>query len=75
LQLDRAKKQLAGQMSVTEDNHEVQCLSMGKSLLSFGKVISHREMMSLIDSVTPSQILESAGEIWDTSRRSTLVYY
>ena len=75
LQLERAKKQLIGQMSITEDNHEVQCLSMGKSLLSFGKVISHQEMISQINAVTPGQIMDVALEIWDTSRRGTLVYY
>ncbi len=75
LQLDRAKKQLIGQMSIAEDNHEVQCLSMGKSLLSFGKVFSHQEMISQIASVTSGQIMEVAREIWDTSRRGTLVYY
>ncbi len=74
LQLDRAKKQLIGQMSVTEDNHEVQCLSMGKSILSFGKVISHREMLTMIAEVTPMQILHVANEIWDHSRRCTLIY-
>ncbi len=75
LQLDRAKKQLIGQMSITEDNHEVQCLSMGKSLLSFGKVISHQEMISQINAVTPGQIMDVALEIWDPIRRGTLVYY
>jgi len=74
LQLERAKKQLIGQMSITEDNHEVQCLSMGKSILAFGKVISHARMLSLIASVTPQQVLHVANEIWDSSRRCTLVY-
>lgn len=75
LQVERAKKQLVGQMSITEDNHEVQCLSMGKSLLAFGNVISHEQMISMIASVTPQQVLHVANEIWDASRRCTLVYY
>ncbi len=75
LQMERARKQLIGQMSITEDNHEVQCLSMGKSLLAFGRVISHAQMLSMIASVTPQQILHVANEIWDESRRCTLVYY
>ena len=75
LQMERAKKQLVGQMSITEDNHEVQCLSMGKSLLAFGHVISHEQMISMIASVTPQEVLHVANEIWDASRRCTLVYY
>jgi len=74
MQLERAKKQLTGQMSITEDNHEVQCLSMGKSLLAFGKVISHAQMLAMIAAVTPQQVLHVANEIWDKSRRCTLVY-
>ncbi len=74
LQLERAKKQLIGQMSITEDNHEVQCLSMGKSLLAFGKVISHAQMLAMIAEITPRQVLHVANEIWDKSRRCTLVY-
>jgi len=74
LQLERAKKQLTGQMSITEDNHEVQCLSMGKSLLAFGKVILHAQMLAMIAAVTPRQVLHVANEIWDNSRRCTLVY-
>ena len=34
--LKAAKKQLLGQLSISSDNGETQCLSMGKSLVSFG---------------------------------------
>ncbi|NLA15607.1 MAG: insulinase family protein [Bacteroidales bacterium] len=75
LQLNRAKKQLIGQVSIAEDNHEVQCLSMGKSLLSFGKVLTHSQLVSEIESVTPLQIMEAANQIWDEKRRCTLLYH
>jgi predicted Zn-dependent peptidase len=38
--LKAAKKQLLGQLAISGDNGETQCLSMGKSLLSFGKIHS-----------------------------------
>ncbi|MFY9116525.1 MAG: pitrilysin family protein [Bacteroidales bacterium] len=74
LQLDRAKKQLIGQIAVAEDNHEARCLSMGKSLLSFGKIFSHREIVSEIQRITPLAVMEAANEIWDEARRCTLIY-
>ena len=74
LQLDRAKKQLIGQIAVAEDNHEARCLSMGKSLLSFGKIFSYKEIVSQIQSVTPHAVMEAANEIWDDTRRCTLIY-
>ena len=75
LQLDRAKKQLIGQLSISEDNPEVQCLSMGKSLLFFGKVLTPMQTVGMIAGVTPSQVMNAAADIWDPEKRSTLIYY
>ena len=36
--LKAAKKQLLGQLAISSDNGETQCLSMGKSLLTYGHV-------------------------------------
>lgn len=74
LQLDRAKKQLIGQLSVSEDNSEAQCLSMGKSLLAYGRVMSHEQMLATIDAVTPADILRVAAEIFAPERQSMVVY-
>ena len=38
--LKAAKKQLLGQLAISSDNGETQCLSMGKGLLAYGKVSS-----------------------------------
>ena len=37
--LKAAKKQLLGQLAISSDSGETQCLSMGKSLLAFGKIM------------------------------------
>ena len=36
--LKSAKKQLLGQLAISGDNGETQCLSMGKGLLAYGKL-------------------------------------
>ena len=41
--LRAAKKQLLGQLAISSDNGETQCLSMGKSLLAYGKVSSGKD--------------------------------
>ena len=43
--LKAAKKQLSGQIAISSDNGETQCLSMGKSLMDYGKV-TDREAVS-----------------------------
>lgn len=75
LQLDRAKKQLIGQLAIADDNPESQCLSMGKNLLSFGKVPSHEQTVAAVRAVTPQQVLEVAATIWNPDRQSSLLYY
>ena len=72
--LKAAKKQLLGQLAISSDNGETQCLSMGKSLLSFGKIHSGNENRSLVEAITAEEIREMARKIFDKSRLSKLVY-
>ena len=72
--LKAAKKQLLGQLAISSDNGETQCLSMGKSLLSFGKIHSGGENKSLVEGITAEEIREMAQKIFDKSRLSKLIY-
>ncbi len=72
--LKAAKKQLLGQLAISGDNGETQCLSMGKSLLSFGKIHGSKENLAMVESITAGQIREMAVKIFDKEKLSTLVY-
>ena len=72
--LKAAKKQLLGQLAISSDNGETQCLSMGKSLLAYGKVSSGKENRSLVEAVTAEDIREMARTIFDSSKLSKLIY-
>ena len=72
--LKAAKKQLLGQLAISGDNGETQCLSMGKSLLSFGKIHSNNDNRSLVEGITAEEIREMAQKIFNRSRLSKLVY-
>ncbi len=72
--LKAAKKQLLGQLAISSDNGETQCLSMGKSLLAYGKIHDSKENRSLVDSITAADIQEIALKIFDPNKLSTLVY-
>ena len=72
--LRSAKKQLLGQMAISGDNGETQCLSMGKSLLAYGKINSGKENRALIEAITSEDICHAAREVFDTSRLSKLLY-
>lgn len=72
--LNSAKKQLLGQLAISSDNGEAQVLSMGKSLMTYGRVIENSETARLIEAITADEILETADEIFRPSSLSILQY-
>ena len=68
------KKQLLGQLAISSDNGEAQCLSMGKSLLAWGRIDTSAEMRARIEAVTPAALQEMAARIFDPDRLSRLIY-
>ena len=72
--LKAAKKQLLGQLAISGDNGETQCLSMGKSLLAYGKINGTKETHEMIENITASDLQEIACSVFDTSKLSKLIY-
>jgi predicted Zn-dependent peptidase len=68
------KKQLLGQLAISSDNGEAQCLSMGKSLLAWGRIDTSAEMRSRIDGVTPEALQAMARRLFDPASLSRLIY-
>ena len=72
--LKAAKKQLLGQLAISSDNGETQCLSMGKSLIAFGEVSSDSKNRQAIEAVTSERIREAARTVFNLEELSTLIY-
>ena len=72
--LKAAKKQLLGQLAISGDNGETQCLSMGKSLLAYGKVNTGKESRILVEAVTADEVRQMARVVFDFERMSKLIY-
>jgi len=68
------KKQLLGQLAISSDNGEAQCLSMGKSLLAWSRIDTTAEMRARIEAVTPEALRQMAARIFDPDRLSRLIY-
>ncbi len=73
-QLKAAKKQFVGQLSIAQDNNEAQALSMGKSLVVYGRISNFEQMRQKIESITSQQLQQVAKEILSWERMSTLIY-
>lgn len=63
-QLSMAKKQLAGQLAISMENREGYMLGAAKSYLVYDDVDSQVEIYRKIDSITSSDILEVANEVY-----------
>ena len=72
--LKAAKKQLLGQLAIASDNGEAQCLSMGKSLLAWGRIDTSAETRTRIEAVTPEALRAMARRLFDPAVLSRLVY-
>lgn len=74
IQLHRAKIQLLGQITLSEENNVNIMLGIGKSLLNYGKVDSLEEVYEKINNITAKELLEISNEIFNKEQISTLIY-
>jgi predicted Zn-dependent peptidase len=74
LQLDRAKKQIIGQMAIGAESKSNLMLNIGRSYLLFDKVDPLDVVYEKVNAVTSTQLMEVANEVFDFSKLSTLIY-
>lgn len=74
IQISKAKKQLVGQLAMSQENHEDLMLTLGKSFLTYNKMDGLDVIYKKIDALTPSQILDIANEVLDFDKLSILIY-
>ena len=74
VKLKAAKKQLLGQLAISSDNGETQCLSMGKSLISYGKIFTDKQNREAIEAVSSEALRDAAVRIFNPERTSSLIF-
>ena len=72
--LKAAKKQLSGQIAISSDNGETQCLSMGKSLMDYGKVTDQEATRQVIESIAAEDVRRMACAVFAPEKVSTIIY-
>ena len=73
-QLEKAKRQMMGQIAVSAESTESFMLSMGRTYLFFNEIISLENYFKRIESITTQQIQDLANELFADNRITTLVY-
>jgi predicted Zn-dependent peptidase len=74
LQLKKAKQQFAGQIALSEESNAVKMHNNGRSLLSYGRISTLKEVHLKIQKVSAEEVLEVANEVFDPQLISTLVF-
>ena len=72
--LKAAKKQLIGQMAISGENGETQCLTMGKSLLAYGSVLDDDHTRKVIEEISVEELSDAAKELFAEDRTAILTY-
>jgi predicted Zn-dependent peptidase len=75
IQLTKAKRQLLGQLAISQENKESQSLSLGKSFLYFNRFESMEEVNKRVEAITANQLQEIAHEIFDDKQLSVLTFF
>ena len=74
VRLKAAKKQILGQLAISSDNGEAQCLSMGKSLMSLGTIFTDKQNREAIEAVTSEEIRNAALKIFAPESTCSLIF-
>ena len=73
-QLQRALRQLEGQLAISAENQENNALAMAKQMLYHHHAPQWQETFAKVQQVTPEQLQEVANEVFDTNKIATLQY-
>lgn len=73
-QLNKAKQQLIGHITLAEENKTNVMLGIGKSLLFYNKIDSLEDVYNKINNITAEDILEVANTVFNEKKLSTLIY-
>lgn len=73
-QLKAYRKQLLGQLAISSDAGEAQCLSMGKSMLAWGNIMTPEETRAAIEAITPADLQSMAQRLFAPDHLSSLIY-
>jgi len=72
--LSFARKQLMGQLAISNENNEHLMLTSGKSILIFNRVDSMETIQKKLEVVTPGDLRDTANEIYDPGSLNTLIF-
>ena len=74
VQLQRALRQLEGQMAISAENQENNALAMAKQMLYHHHAPAWQETFAKVQQITPTQLQDVANEVFAPEKIYTLLY-
>ena len=73
-QLQRALRQLEGQMAISAENQENNALAMAKQMLYYHHAPAWQETFAKVKEITPTQLQDVANEVYALDKTYVLLY-
>ena len=73
-QLQRALRQLEGQLAISAENQENNALAMAKQMLYHHRAPQWQETFAKVQQITPAQLQDVANEVFAPEKIYTLLY-
>jgi predicted Zn-dependent peptidase len=74
IQLNQARQQLKGQLSLARESGLNTMLAMGKSLMNYDEVDTLEDVFEQIESITAEQLQDVAADIFNPDQMSSLIF-
>jgi len=74
VQLNKAQKQLIGQVALSQENNLSLIIALGKSLLNYNRIDTIEDVYARISQISAEDVLEIANTVFDPKQLSTLLY-
>lgn len=72
--LNKAKRQIIGQISLSYDNFESVAIGMGKRMLHYNRTQTKDQLIARLHALTASQVWEAAKEVFNPENLTILEY-
>ena len=74
IQLGKAKKQLVGQIALSQENNLALTLALGKSFLNYNRIDTLEDVYKKIEAITAEQVQDISNHIFNPDQLSQLIY-
>jgi predicted Zn-dependent peptidase len=74
IQFSMAKEQLKGQLALAGESNSNLMIGLGKSVLTFERIETNKELFSKVDALTTANIMDIAHEMYDEEQLSALIF-